>query len=106
MKTQSIDRLKVGTERLKIIHDEVLAFFKDFDTEKEFDDLGATAYSVEGDELHQFVDCVMSGPYASAEIPKGVDSYASSVRESVSENADTYHGSMLYYRKSRQSCEF
>lgn len=104
MESSSEDRTAVATTRLQVIFDEMLEFFKHFDVESEYNSVEARAFSVEGDQLHQLIDCIMIGPFASAEIPKGFSSSASDTQ--IDENSDTFQGSVLYHRKSRLSREF
>jgi hypothetical protein len=41
-------------------------------TEKLKDDIDVEAFSVEGDELHQLIDCIVLGPYAAASLSASV----------------------------------
>lgn len=57
---------------LRAIAAEARALFARITPERLASDLKVRAFSVEGDQLHQLVDCVVMGPYAAAEVPPGV----------------------------------
>jgi len=50
----------------KMFDDEIDPFFRQ--NRPVADGISVSSWSMEGDELHQFVDCVMMGPYAAANI--------------------------------------
>ena len=50
----------------RLLRDEIAPFFRAHWQVSE--DVAVKAWNVEGDELHQYVDCVMFGPYAVADL--------------------------------------
>lgn len=64
-------RLASARQQLGALVREIRELFGRISPEKLQDDLKVQAFSVEGDQLHQLVDCVVIGPYAAAEIPIG-----------------------------------
>ena len=83
---------------LKTISSEIRAFFKNLkqpnELEAEFQaELEATTLSVEGDELHQSIDCMVLGPYATAEMIASMNT-ADGRRLSV----PTYHRGLPHSR--------
>jgi hypothetical protein len=68
------DTVRVASveQQLLDIAAEVRTLFARITPERLKDDLKVRAFSVEGDQLHQLVDCVVLGPYAAAEVPAAV----------------------------------
>jgi len=68
--TESVRHYK-AVKSLQALVADVEALFWRLRPETLDQDLKVAAFSNEGDELHQLVDCVVLGPYAAAELPPG-----------------------------------
>lgn len=83
-------RVTAAEAQLKVIVANIRELFRRITPERLADDLKASTFSVEGDQIHQLVDCIIIGPYAAAAVPPSAGPSLTS-------------GSPLYYRDTPDS---
>ena len=71
--SSSEDRLQLAHTRLTTLFEQRIKPTLQTMTRSISDNLKTNLWSMEGDELHQFVDCIVMGPYASADLFSSFD---------------------------------
>ena len=101
-----IDSRRIGDaeSQLRDIVEDIRTVFRKISPERLEVDLKASAFSVEGDQMHQLVDCIVIGPYAAAAVPPsaGPDTsmyYRSNPDSRLFESSDAGHTGGSAFRK-------
>jgi len=71
--SSSYDRLQVANARLETLFRTRIRPILQSESRNISENLKTNMWSMEGDELHQFVDCILIGPYASADLFSSFD---------------------------------